>query len=115
MTGDWSLAADVAQEALIRVYVAWPRLERSGGMAAYARTAVVSASIDLHRKRSRRPEVLVDAHEDARLSSTDGAGERADRTLVMAALRKLPDRQRACVVLRYFEDPPVSTSADGKS
>ena len=111
MTGDWTLAADITQDALIKVYVAWPRLERSDGMAAYARTAVVSASIDHHRKRARRPEILVDSHDEAKLSSADGSGERADRTLVLAALRKVPDRQRACIVLRYFEDLSVAETA----
>ena len=75
MTGDWTLAADITQDALIKVYVAWPRLERSDGMAAYARTAVVSASIDHHRKRAGRPEILVDSHDEAKLSSADGSGE----------------------------------------
>jgi len=109
MTGDWALAADITQEALIKVYVAWPKLERGGGLASYARRVVVSAAIDHHRKRARRPEVLVDAHDDPGLG--DGAGERADRSLVLQALRNVPERQRACIVLRYYEDLSVSETA----
>lgn len=109
MTGDWALAADLTQEALIKVYVAWPKLERKGGLASYARRAVVSAVIDHHRKRGRRPEVLVDAYDDPGVG--DGVGNRADRTLLVQALRKVPDRQRACIVLRYYEDLSVAETA----
>ncbi|KAA1428874.1 SigE family RNA polymerase sigma factor [Nocardioides antri] len=109
MTSDWALAADLTQEALIKVYVAWPKLERKGGLASYARRAVVSAAIDHHRKRARRPEVLVDHHDEPGLG--DGSGDRADRALIVQALRKVPDRQRACIVLRYFEDLSVTETA----
>ena len=111
MTGDWTLAADLTQEALLKVYVAWPRLERKGGLASYARRAVVSAAIDHHRKRVRRPEVLVDHHDDPDDGSGDGAGDRADRAIVVQALRKVPERQRACIVLRYYEDLSVAETA----
>lgn len=109
MTGDWALAADVTQEALIRVYVAWPRLERGGGLASYARRAVVSAAIDAQRKRARRPEVLVASYQEHGLA--DGAADRAERALVVQALRRVPERQRACIVLRYYEDLSVAETA----
>jgi RNA polymerase sigma-70 factor (sigma-E family) len=109
MTGDWVLAADITQEALIRVYVAWPKLERGGGLASYARRAVVSAAIDHQRKRARRPEVLVDRYDEP--GQGDGSGQRADREMVVQALRKVPERQRACIVLRYYEDLSVAETA----
>ena len=40
--GDWDRAADITQEALIRMYVAWPRLDRDPWLRAYARRAVVT-------------------------------------------------------------------------
>lgn len=98
MTGDWGLAADVTQEALIKMYVARPRLERGVGLAAYARRAVVTLTIDQEWKRSRRPE--------------DDAAERAPRAPLMKALRRLPPRQRVCVVLRYFEELTIAEAAD---
>ena len=52
LCGDWQLAADIVQEALIKVYVAWPRLDTGGGLATYARKVVVSVAIDMHRKKS---------------------------------------------------------------
>lgn len=116
--GDWHRASDVVQEALIRVYVAWPRIERRGAVYAYARKAVVSVAIDHSRLMSSR-EVPV---EDDRLA---GAGSRqrpdpdtgdhadgvGDREILMAALRQLSPSQRACIVLRYLEDASVTEVA----
>ncbi len=109
LCGDWQRAADITQEALIRLYVAWPRLERKGGLPTYARRAVVSACIDLSRRRwsqepSREPdEQSPDPHDAAEMVS--------DRVALMQALRRLPERQRSCVVLRYFEDLTVHETA----
>ena len=71
LTGDWQLAADATQEALLRMYVAWPRLERSGGgLQAYARRALVSATVDQRRRPWRREapaEIDVDIADGSRL------------------------------------------------
>ncbi|TGN64112.1 SigE family RNA polymerase sigma factor [Nocardioides eburneiflavus] len=108
MCGDWDRAADITQEALIRVYVAWPRLDRGHGRHAYARRAAVNVAIDQVRKRStsERPTVeLVDA------PVPDVSSQVLDRALLLTALAELPARQRACVVLRYYEDLSVETVA----
>ncbi|CAI9415601.1 SigE family RNA polymerase sigma factor [Nocardioides sp. T2.26MG-1] len=109
LCGDWDRASDHAQEGLIRVYVAWPRLVRRGGELAYARKAVVSAFLDASRKRSsterpREPDIELASGEDV-------AAQVSDRAALMAALARLPERQRACVVLRYFEDLDVRETA----
>ena len=109
MCGDWHRASDLAQEALIRVYVAWPRLERRGGLAAYARRAVVSAAIDASRRKSHGELATGDAPD--RASAQDLAGHVTERAAVVQALAGLPPRQRACVVLRYYEDLPVAEVA----
>ncbi len=110
MTGDWQAAADAAQEALVRVYVAWPRLERSGGLPTYARRALVSAVIDAGRRRSTR-----ERHE-GRFSPADDRSDPAegvvDRRLLLDALEVLAPRQRACVVLRFFDDLSVADVAE---
>ena len=109
LCGDWDRASDHVQEGLIRVYVAWPRLVRHGGELAYARKAVVSAFLDSARRRSstERPS---SEHPD-RPSGEDVATAVADRAALMAALARLPERQRACVVLRYFEELDVRETA----
>jgi len=109
LCGDWDLASDHVQEGLIRVYVAWPRMRRTGGEHAYARRAVVSAFLDSARKRSSK-EYATEA--DASVpSGEDVADAVVARRALMVALEKLPPRQRACVVLRYFEDLDVAATA----
>ncbi len=111
LTGDWQLAADATQEALLRVYVAWPRLDRSGGgLQTYARRALLSATVDQLRRpwrRERPTEVDVNIPDRSRLED-----EVSDRAMLRAALRRLPPRQRACVVLRYFEQFSVNETAE---
>src|SRR3954468_13582918 len=99
LCGDWSRASDFVQEGLIRVYVAWPRLVRRGGELSYARKAVVSAFLDASRKRSctERPS----EPDTQQPSGEDVAATVSDRAELMAALARLPQRQRACIVLRY--------------
>jgi len=109
LCGDWDRASDHVQEGLIRVYVAWPRLVRHGSELAYARKAVVSAFLDSTRKRSST-ERPASEHPD-RASGEDVASAVADRAALMAALARLPGRQRACVVLRYFEELDVRETA----
>lgn len=109
MCGDWDRATDITQEALIRVFVAWPRLEHDQGLRAYARRAVMSVAIEQARKRSSGevPTVhLGDRPVD------DPADQVADRLLLMTALAELPARQRACVVLRFYDDLSVEAVAE---
>lgn len=110
MTGDWALASDITQEVLIKLYVAWPRLDRGAGLPTYVRRTIVSSVIDLKRKQKRRPEEVV--AEPNAVTIDDGAGGRADRDALMRALASVPPRQRACVVLRYFEELSIAETAE---
>jgi RNA polymerase sigma-70 factor (sigma-E family) len=110
LCGDWERAADLTQEALIRVYVAWPRLDRDHGLRAYARRAVVSVAIDHGRRRSSTEVVGLVGHPEPRMS--DPASDVVERMALLQALSALPPRQRACVVLRYYEDLSVEAVAD---
>ena len=109
MCGDWHQASDHVQEGLIRVYVAWPRLTRAGNEYGYARKAVVSAFLD-HARRRSSTEVATE-HQAEQRSAPDVAETVSARVALMAALADLPSRQRACVVLRYFEDLSVAETA----
>jgi RNA polymerase sigma-70 factor (sigma-E family) len=109
LCGDWERASDHVQEALIRVYVAWPRLRRHGRELGYARKAVVSVFLDAARRRSSSEQPL--ASPPDRPSGEDLARGVSDRAALMTALADLPERQRACVVLRYFEDLDVRETA----
>lgn len=108
MCGDWQLASDFVQEAFIRVYRHWPRLRGEAEARSYARKALVSAVIDAKRRRSST-EVPVDGVRD--LEGPDDAERAADRELLTRCLAQVPARQRACLVLRYYDDLPVSEVA----
>src|SRR4051812_26439035 len=110
MCGDWEQASDHVQEGLIRVYVAWPRLTRVGGEYAYARKAVVSAYLEQARSRSGTETEGRSGREVA--SGPELADSVTAPAALMRALATLPYRQRACVVLRYFEALGVADTAD---
>jgi RNA polymerase sigma-70 factor (sigma-E family) len=110
LCGDWQLASDYVQEGLIRVYRRWHRLERDGRLHSYARKAVVSAALDARRRRSSS-EVVTDPSDAAAGSAPDHAVPTSERMVLLGALAALPPRQRACVVLRYYEDLPVAEVA----
>jgi RNA polymerase sigma-70 factor (sigma-E family) len=109
MCGDWERAADLTQEAMVRVYVAWPRLRHDHGLRSYARRAVVSVAIEQARKKSSREVPFAHLGEQP---VDDSADQVADRLLLMAALAELPPRQRACVVLRFYDDLSVEAVAE---
>lgn len=110
--GDWDRAADHVQEGLVRVYVAWPRLQRNGREYSYARKAVMSALVDHHRRRSSTERPVDHTSTGApHPASPDLADAVAQRDELMAALAHLSPGQRACLVLRYFEDLSVVDTA----
>jgi RNA polymerase sigma-70 factor (sigma-E family) len=106
LTGDRHAAEDLLQEVLEQMYVRWRRID--GPPDAYARRALVNRSTNRWRWRSRRPETAL-AHHD--VAERDHSDDVVVRDTVVAALRALPPRQRAAVVLRYLEDLPVADVA----
>ena len=109
LCGDWSAASDHVQEALIRVYRHWPRLGSDAEARSYARKAVVSVVIDSRRRRSST-ELPVERVSD-RAGTGDAAESSADRDLLTRCLATVPARQRACLVLRYYEDLSIAEVA----
>src|SRR5205807_4605938 len=101
LVGDWALAEDLVQIALTRTYLAWRRLDRLEAVEAYARRVLVNAATSWWRRRWRgeRPTGLL---PDGGLP--DGADQRAERDRIWQLIQTLPARQRAVVVLRFYED-----------
>ena len=100
LTGDLSAAEDLVQEVYERVYVRWRHIR--GAPEPYARKALTNLVANRWRSRGRRPEVaLADQHDRPDFDGADGF---AIRDQLLAALQDLPPRQRAVLVLRYYED-----------
>ena len=108
LTSDWTEAEDLAQEAMVRVYRAWPRIREREHPAVYARAVLVNR----HRSLLRRAKVEA-KHAIARRPDTpavvEGMGE--DQIVVWDALATLPRREREALVLRYYEDLPQAEIA----
>jgi RNA polymerase sigma-70 factor (sigma-E family) len=112
--GDTHLAEDLVQIALARLYVAWPRVRRSGTQFAYAWRIVVNAHIDeVRRPRWRRERYVPELPDGPGAAASPGivAGG-IDGSAIRAALAALPPRMRAAVVLRHWMDLSVGQTAD---
>src|SRR4051794_3718971 len=107
LCGDWTQAEDLVQVALVKLYVAWPRVCRDGREEAYVRQILVRANIDEHRRPWHR-EKPVDLVPDRPVESDPTA--LGDGSLV-AALRELPVMQRKTVVLRHWLGLSVAETA----
>ena len=110
MVGDVGLAQDLVQEALTKTYVAWPRLRDKGSAEAYTRKAITTTAISWFRRRSWYGERATGATPDTPVA---GHADRvADSDAKWQALLALPPRQRAAIVLRYYEDLSEAQTAD---
>jgi RNA polymerase sigma-70 factor (sigma-E family) len=111
--GDTHLAEDLVQTALARLYVAWPRVRRSGTHFAYVWRIIVNAHVDEVRRPSRRRERNVPEPPEAPVSlPPDSFRFGIDGSDVRAALAELPPGMRAAVVLRYWLDLSVQQTAE---
>lgn len=112
LCGDVGRAEDLVQHALLRTYLAWPRV-RGGDPLAYARRVVANARIDAWRRVRR--ERLTDPVELPEPAAADGdhAAEHAERDRLARALATLTARQRRVVVLRHLVGlPEAAVAAD---
>ena len=109
LTGDLRDAEDLVQDALVKTFVRGRHLEISSE-EGYVRTAILTTWIDAYRRRRQWERVR---HLLVRGDRQDGpADEVGVRSDVRAALRRLAPQQRACVVLRYYDDLTVGEIAD---
>jgi len=109
MVGDHQLAQDLLQEALVKTLIAWPRLRNHHNVEAYTRRIIVTTSISWRRRRSfhERPTgVLPERVEPDRAETV------VTHDAVIAALLSVPPRQRAAIVLRYYEDLTEAQTAE---
>jgi RNA polymerase sigma-70 factor (sigma-E family) len=109
LTGDLHRAEDLLQDALTKVAQRWRRLQ-AGNPEGYARTILVRTNVSWWRS-FRREHVVGELPDVDRSGPADpDAVER--RVVVARALAKLPPRQRAVLVLRYYDDLTERQTAD---
>lgn len=109
LTGDWGLAEDLVQAALVRSWPKWERIRRLGEPELYVRRVMVNLWASWSRRRWRSEQVtesVPDSHAPG-----DLAAEVTARLAVRSALGALTARQRAVVVLRVFDDLPEAQVA----
>lgn len=109
MVGDNQLAQDLVQEALVKTLLAWPRLSDRGNLDAYVRRIIVTTCISWRRRRAfhERPVEALPERQ-----GPDPADSLVTHDAVVVALAILPPRQRAAIVLRYYQDLTEAQTAE---
>ncbi|MEU8422323.1 SigE family RNA polymerase sigma factor [Micromonospora sp. NPDC048835] len=106
MCGDWDRGDDILQRVLTELYRSWTKARQADHLDALVRTMLVRRLIDERRLRWSR--VRLGAALPERASATT---DPTDRITLVGALRNVPPRQRAVLVLRYFQDLSVEETA----
>ncbi|MEU1518823.1 SigE family RNA polymerase sigma factor [Streptomyces sp. NPDC005811] len=105
LTANPNDAEDLLQTALAKTYVAWERIEDHRAIDGYVRRALVNTRTSQWRKRKVDEYVCDELPEPEPTADEEDQAERqALHDAMWRAIMKLPDRQRAMVVLRYYED-----------
>ncbi|HEY3530590.1 MAG TPA: SigE family RNA polymerase sigma factor [Nocardioides sp.] len=106
MLGDRASAEDLVQTALAKTYASWRKVRDLGAARAYARTTLVNTASSWFRKKGWRNEQPTDTFQERGYDEDPSL-----RPALMQALAQLPPRQRAVVVLRFYDDLSVADTA----
>ncbi|GGB75966.1 RNA polymerase subunit sigma-24 [Knoellia flava TL1] len=105
LSGSVAQADDLVQNALLKLYLAWPRLAHRRQLDAYTRRIIATSHIDETRRPWRRESEPLEGHEPSFQS------EVSDHTALLRALKNLPIGQRRVVVLRHYWGLSVAETA----
>ncbi len=111
MLGDAAEAEDLVQTALAKTYASWGTVRDLGAAHGYARTTLVNTAASWFRRRSWRNERPTEVLPDPPSGGAHLGPDETDRPTLVAALAQLPPRQRAVIVLRYYDDLDVAATA----
>ncbi len=109
LTGNRADAEDLVQAALAKTFQAWDRIEDRAALDGYVRRAMINTHISWWRRR-KFEEFPTDELPDQAVA--DHAGRSDLRDSLRSAVERLPQRMRAAVVLRYYEDMTEAEVAD---
>ncbi|MCX4824264.1 SigE family RNA polymerase sigma factor [Streptomyces sp. NBC_01142] len=112
LTANPSDAEDLLQTALTKTYVAWERIEDHRALDGYVRRALLNTRTSQWRKRKVDEFACDELPEREAVPETDPAEQQVLHDAMWRAVMKLPDRQRAMVVLRYYEDLSEAQTAE---
>jgi RNA polymerase sigma-70 factor (sigma-E family) len=108
LCGDWHHADDVTQTVLTKLYRNWNKIQERERIDSYVRTVLVRATFE-RRRRFWWWRELSSAQPPETATEVDSHVE--DRLVLLEALGKMPPRQRAVLVLRFWEDLDVAETA----
>ena len=108
LCGDWHRAEDLVQTSFVKLYRAWHRVGAREKLDAYTRQILVRSFLDETRGGFRHREEPTADHPDHAVPAASGI---EDRLVLVRALADLPARQRATLVLRFWEDLSVEDTA----
>ncbi|MEE4541160.1 SigE family RNA polymerase sigma factor [Streptomyces sp. V4-01] len=97
-------AEDLLQTALTKTYLAWDRIDDHRAVDGYVRRTLVNTRTSQWRKRKVDEFSTDELPEPAAAAQPDLTEQQAQRDALLRAIARLPPRQRAMVVLRYYED-----------
>ena len=112
MLGDAAAAEEVVSEVFVKAFGGWRRFRKIEHHPSYLRAMVVNECRARLRRRRIEERVNAVTHRDDAAAGDLAIDRRISDLDLLAAVRILPDRQRACVVLRYMEDLPEREIAD---
>jgi RNA polymerase sigma-70 factor (sigma-E family) len=112
LTANPSDAEDLLQTALTKTYVAWERIEDHRALDGYVRRALVNTRTSQWRKRKVDEFACDELPEQETAPAPDPAEQQSLHDAMWRAVLRLPDRQRAMVVLRYYEDLSEAQTAE---
>jgi RNA polymerase sigma-70 factor (sigma-E family) len=110
LAGNHADAEDLAQQTLIKVHGAWSRVSQSDVPDAYVRRILTNTFLSFKRPKGRRLELLVGDDAPEPVSPLSAGPE--DRMALWPHVCELPPRQRAVIVLRYYEQLSEAEIAD---
>ncbi|WP_203338723.1 SigE family RNA polymerase sigma factor [Nocardioides limicola] len=109
LSGDPHTAEDLVQTTLAKLYLAWPKVEKRESVDGYVRRILVNEHVSLWRRPWRRNEVTSTSLPEP---ADDRQPDDGTRAVVWQFVRSLPPRQRAVVVLRYYEELTEAETAE---